>query len=71
MKKQDKPNLQRILKSYISALQTTYKDYKAAIIDDLRCSWYSDDGELTFLAGGRRTNGKDHIFRKRGNTFTG
>ena len=52
MKKLDKPNSQCILKSYISALQTTYKDYKDAIIDDLRCSWYSNDGEFTSLAGG-------------------
>jgi wobble nucleotide-excising tRNase len=44
-------NLQFILKSAISALQVTYKDYKAAIIEDLRCSWYSDDGEFAFLAG--------------------
>jgi hypothetical protein len=48
MKKQ---NLQFILKSAISALQVTYKDYKNAIIEDLRCSWYSDDGEFAFLAG--------------------
>ena len=51
MKKQTKPNLQFILKSAISALQVTYKDYKTAIIEDLRCSWYSDDGEFAFLAG--------------------
>jgi hypothetical protein len=48
MKKQ---NLQFILKSAISALQVVYKDYKNAIIEDLRCSWYSDDGEFAFLAG--------------------
>ena len=51
MKKQPKPNLHLILKSAISALQVTYKDYKTAIIEDLRCSWYSDDGEFAFLAG--------------------
>lgn len=51
MKKQPEPNLQLILKSAISALQVTYKDYKTAIIKDLQCSWYSDNGELTFLAG--------------------
>ena len=51
MKKQPKPNLQRILESAISALQVAYKDYKTAIIKDLQCSWYSDNGEFTFLAG--------------------
>lgn len=52
MKKQpESPNLHFILKSAISALQVTYKDYKTAIIEDLRCSWYSDDGEFAFLAG--------------------
>lgn len=51
MKKQVKPNLQLMLKSAISALQVTYKDYKAAIIEDLRCTWFSDDGDLTFWAG--------------------
>ena len=51
MKKQTKPNLQFILKSAISALQVTYTEYKRAIIEDLRCSWYSDDGEFAFLAG--------------------
>lgn len=51
MKKQLEPNLQVILKSAISALQVTYKDYKAAIIKDLQYSWYSDDGEFSVLAG--------------------
>ena len=51
MKKQPKPNLQRILESAISALQVAQKDYKTAIIKDLQCSWYSDNGEFTFLAG--------------------
>ena len=52
MKKQpESPNLQVILKSAISALQVTYKEYKRAIINDLLCSWYSDDGEFAFLAG--------------------
>ena len=51
MKKQIKPNLQLMLKSAISALQVTYKDYKAAIIEDLRYTWFSDDGNLTFFAG--------------------
>jgi len=51
MKKQTKPNLQFILKSAISALQVTYNDYKRAIINDLNCSFYSDDGEFTFLSG--------------------
>ncbi len=51
MKKQPEPNLQLILKSAISALQFTYTNYKAAIIKDLQCSWYSDDGNFTFLAG--------------------
>ena len=51
MKKQPEPNLQLILKSAISALQVTYKDYKAAIIKDLQYSWYSDDGEFSVLAG--------------------
>ena len=51
MKKQPEPNLQLILKSTISALQVTYKDYKTTIIKDLQCSWYSDNGEFTCLAG--------------------
>ena len=51
MKKQSEPNLQLMLKSVISALQVTYKDYKTAIIKDLKYTWYSDDGEFTFLAG--------------------
>lgn len=51
MKKQPEPNLQLILKSAILALQVTYKDYKTAIIKDLQCSWYSDDGVFSFLAG--------------------
>ena len=51
MKKQPEPNLQLILKSAISALQVTYRDYKAAIIKDLQCSWYSDNGEFSLLAG--------------------
>lgn len=51
MKKQPEPNLQLILKSAISALQVTYKDYKSAIIKDLQYSWYSDDGEFSVLAG--------------------
>jgi len=50
MKKQPEPNLQ-LLKSAISALQVTYNDYKTAIIKDLQFSWYTDDGEFTFLAG--------------------
>lgn len=50
-KKQPEPNLQLILKSAISALQDTYKNYKTAIINDLQCSWYSDNGELIFLSG--------------------
>ncbi|MBQ9589279.1 MAG: hypothetical protein IJR29_03740 [Butyrivibrio sp.] len=51
MKKQPEPNLQLILKSAIWALQVTYKDYKTAIIKDLQFSWYSDNGDFTFLAG--------------------
>ena len=51
MKKQPEPNLQLILESAISALQVTYRDYKAAIIKDLQCSWYSDNGEFSLLAG--------------------
>ena len=51
MKKQPEPNLQLILESAISALQVTYRDYKAAIIKDLQCSWYSDNGEFSILAG--------------------
>lgn len=51
MKKQLEPNLQLILKSAISELQVTYTNYKTAIIKDLQYSWYSDNGEFTFLAG--------------------
>lgn len=51
MKKQTKPNLHLILKSAISALQDTYKNYKTTIIEDLRCSWYSDDGVFSVLEG--------------------
>ena len=51
MKKQSEPNLQLMLRSAISVLQVTHKDYKNAIIKDLRSSWYSDDGDLCFLAG--------------------
>lgn len=51
MKKQNKPNLQLVLKSAISALQVTYKDYKTAVIKDLQSTWYSNDGVFTFLAG--------------------
>ena len=51
MKKQPEPNLQLILKSTISELQATYTNYKNAIIKDLQYSWYSDNGEFTFLAG--------------------
>lgn len=51
MKKQPEPNLQLILKSVISALQVTYNDYKTAIIKDLQCSSYSDNGEFAILAG--------------------
>lgn len=51
MKKQSEPNLHFKLKSAITALRLTYMEYKEAIIDDLHCSWYSDDGELTFLSG--------------------
>ena len=59
MKKQpEQPNLELILKSTISALQVTYKDYKAAIIKDLQRSWYSDNGEFTFLAGAEERNQK-------------
>lgn len=58
MKSQPEPNLQLSLKSAISALQVTYKDYKAAIIKDLECSWYSDDGEFSFLTGAEERNEK-------------
>lgn len=51
MKKQTKPNLQLILKSNISALQVAYTEYKTAIIKDLQSTWYSDNGEFTFLSG--------------------
>ena len=51
MKKQPEPDLQLILKSTISELQVTYTNYKNAIIKDLQYSWYSDNGEYTFLAG--------------------
>ena len=51
MKKQSEPDLQLLLKSAISELQATYTNYKNAIIKDLQCSWYSDNGEFTFLAG--------------------
>lgn len=51
MKKQPEPNLQLILKSTISELQVTYTNYKKAIIEDLQYSWFSDNGEFTFLAG--------------------
>lgn len=64
MKKQLKPNLQLILKSAISALQVTYKDYKTAIIKDLQCSWYSDDGKFTFLAGAEERKKKIEDLRE-------
>ena len=51
MKKQPEPDLQLTLKSAISALQIAYTNYKNAIIKDLQYSWYSDNGEFTFLAG--------------------
>ena len=51
MMKQTEPNLQLILQSTISALQVAYNNYKTAIIKDLQYSWYSDNGEFTFLAG--------------------
>ena len=49
--KQPEPNLQIMLKTTISALQITYKNYITAIIKHLQYSWYSDDGEFTILAG--------------------
>lgn len=58
MKKQPEPNLHLILKSAISALQVAYKDYKTAIIKDLWLSWYSDNGEFTFLAGAEERHKK-------------
>ena len=58
MKKQVKPNLQLMLKSTISALQVTYKDYKAAIIEDLRYTWFSDNGDLTFFLQEQKNEGK-------------
>lgn len=51
MEKQLESNLQLILKSTISALQIAYMNYKTAIIKDLQYSWYSDNGDFTFLAG--------------------
>ena len=51
MKKQPELDLHFKLKSAITALRLTYMEYKTAIIDDLQCSWYSDEGELTFLSG--------------------
>ena len=51
MKKQPEPNLHLLLKSAISALQVKYNDYKTAIIKDLQCSWYSDNGDFSCLAG--------------------
>lgn len=69
MKKQVKPNLQLMLKSTISALQVTYKDYKAAIIEDLRYTWFSDNGDLTFFCRSRRTKEKDCGFGNGSNTF--
>lgn len=51
MRRQNKPNLQLLLRSTVSALQDTYSSYKKAVVEDLRCTWYSDDGEFTFLAG--------------------
>ena len=51
MKRQYEPNLQLILKSTISALQTAYTDYKTAIIKDLQYTWYSNTGDFNFLAG--------------------
>lgn len=52
MKKQpEQPNLQLLLKSAILALQVAYTNYKTAIINDLQYTWYSNDGEFSFLDG--------------------
>ena len=64
MKKQPEPDLQLLLKSAISELQVTYTNYKNAIIKDLQYSWYSDNGEFTFLAGAEERKKKIADLRK-------
>ena len=51
MREQQEPNLNMMLKSAITGLQTAYTNYKNAIIKDLQYSFYGDDGEFIVLAG--------------------
>ena len=53
-----KPNHKIMLDSAVCALQQTYEDYKRAVVDNLKWSWFDENGVFTILDGAEERNRK-------------
>ena len=53
-----KSNYELMLNSAVCALQQAYEDYKKAVIDNLKYTWFDKNGVLTILDGGEERNRK-------------
>ena len=65
MRKQPEPNYDIMLRSAVSKLQGDYNLLKNAITEDLRWSWYDEDGTLARLSGYEERQQKITELRKR------
>lgn len=43
------PDYKLLFKSAVSSLRQTYEDYKKAMIESIRWTWYGDDGNYAEL----------------------
>ena len=46
-----KPNYDLLFKSAVYGLQRTYTDYKIAMAEYVKWTWYDDDGHFCILSG--------------------
>ena len=64
-RKQPEPNYDLMFRSAVSKLQGDYNLLKNAITEDLRWSWYGDDGTFARLSGHEERQQKITELRKR------
>ena len=53
-----KPNYEMILDSAVYSLQQTYEDYKRAVVDSLKWTWFDKNGVFTTLDGAEERSKK-------------
>jgi len=67
-KREPTPNYQLMFESAVGALQTAYAEYKTATAEELRWTFFGNDGRFAFLDGyekrhQRTENAKEEVAR--------